>query len=99
REIIKKVRAEGDAGLLELVAKLDGARLEPAQMLVSKKDFRDARLVMSADFKAAVATAHRNVREFARRALRKNWKMKNAQGVEIGERFDPFERVGIYIPA
>jgi len=31
--------------------------------------------------------------------LRKNWSIKNAQGATVGERFDPFQRVGVYIPA
>jgi histidinol dehydrogenase len=30
--------------------------------------------------------------------LRKDWKARNEQGALVGERFTPFERVGIYIP-
>jgi histidinol dehydrogenase len=30
--------------------------------------------------------------------LRKNWRRKNAQGAWVGEKFDPLDRVGIYIP-
>ncbi|MCE9526247.1 MAG: histidinol dehydrogenase, partial [Planctomycetales bacterium] len=30
--------------------------------------------------------------------LRQGWKSRNAQGGTIGEKFDPFQRVGIYIP-
>ncbi|MDB4457173.1 histidinol dehydrogenase, partial [Akkermansiaceae bacterium] len=32
------------------------------------------------------------------KSLRKNWKVKNPQGVEVGERFVPFDRVGVYVP-
>jgi histidinol dehydrogenase len=46
----------------------------------------------------AVAAARANVRAFARKSLRTNWKMRNAQGGWTGERFDPLERVGIYVP-
>jgi len=35
---------------------------------------------------------------FARKSLRENWTMKNAQGGLVGERYDPFQRVGIYVP-
>jgi len=45
-----------------------------------------------------VAAAHRNVLKFAQKSLRKNWQMRNAQGGLTGERFAPFERVGIYVP-
>jgi histidinol dehydrogenase len=30
--------------------------------------------------------------------LRKNWSAKNSHGASVGEKFDPFTRVGIYIP-
>ena len=31
-------------------------------------------------------------------SLRKNWKARNTQGGSVGEKFDPFQRVGVYIP-
>jgi histidinol dehydrogenase len=30
--------------------------------------------------------------------LRRNWQSKNSHGAKVGEKFDPFQRVGIYIP-
>ena len=30
--------------------------------------------------------------------MRQDWQQVNAQGVEVGERFDPYQRVGIYVP-
>ena len=30
--------------------------------------------------------------------MRKDWKRKNAEGAVVGERFIPFDRVGIYVP-
>jgi len=35
---------------------------------------------------------------FAKKSLRKNWQMKNSHGASVGEKFDPFQRVGVYIP-
>jgi histidinol dehydrogenase len=46
-----------------------------------------------------LGAAHANVSEFAARSLRVDWMWKNAQGAEVGERFDPLSRVGIYVPA
>ena len=46
----------------------------------------------------AILSAKSNVRAFAKRSLRKNWFTKNRQGAIVGERFDPFQRVGIYVP-
>jgi histidinol dehydrogenase len=46
----------------------------------------------------ALRAAHANVTSFARRSLRRSWSGRNAQGAKVGERFDPFRRVGIYVP-
>jgi histidinol dehydrogenase len=39
------------------------------------------------------------VREFASRSKRTDWSYRNEQGALVGERFDPLERIGIYVPA
>ena len=48
--------------------------------------------------KRRLAEAHENVRAFALKSLRHNWHMHNRQGVEVGERYSPFGRVGLYVP-
>src|SRR5262249_17526745 len=48
--------------------------------------------------RSAVAEAGRNIETFSRKSLRKNWSARNAHGAKVGEKFDPFQRVGIYIP-
>jgi histidinol dehydrogenase len=42
--------------------------------------------------------AGKNIEVFSRRSLRRDWSAKNAQGAKVGEKFDPLQRVGIYIP-
>jgi histidinol dehydrogenase len=92
REIIDAVRARGDAALLEYTAKFGGPTLTARQLRETRRP-----KVPAATAKA-VASAHANVRSFAQRSLRKGWTAKNPQGVLVGERFDPFQRVGIYVP-
>jgi histidinol dehydrogenase len=92
REIIRAVRERGDAALLEFTEKFGGPKLAAKQLRVTRKAKVDASI------RAAIATSHTNVRAFAERSLRKDWRMRNAQGAKVGERFDPFQRVGIYVP-
>ncbi len=92
RNIIAAVRERGDAALLELTEKFGGPRL-------AARDLRETRRArVDAVTAEAISAAHANVRDFAMRSLRKNWQSKNAQGARVGERFDPFQRVGIYVP-
>jgi histidinol dehydrogenase len=50
------------------------------------------------ELREAVTVAHKNIASFARKSRRKNWWMTNSHGAAVGEKFDPFDRVGIYIP-
>src|ERR1043166_5401818 len=98
RGIIEAVRDRGDAALLELTERFDGALLTAEQLPVTKAELLAASLQADAELRRAIAVASRNVEMFSRKALRKNWSASNAQGGRVGEKFDPFRRVGIYIP-
>jgi len=92
REILKAVRENGDAAVLEYTERFGGPRLDAAGMRETSKPAVDAQV------RDTIEKAHHNVREFALRSLRKDWQMHNAQGGLTGERFTPFARVGIYVP-
>src|SRR5882724_1530939 len=92
QDVLEAIRTEGDSALLEFTERFGGPRLTAKQLRVSGKPKVDAAT------KRAIATARANVLAFARKSLRENWTMKNAQGGLVGERFDPFRRVGIYVP-
>lgn len=97
-EILQAVADEGDTAVIRYTEKFGGPRLTPAQLLVTPAESHAARTGLSQEVRRAIVAARANVRAFARRSLRKSWFMKNKQGAVVGERFDPFERVGIYVP-
>jgi len=98
REIIQAVRERGDAAISELVERFDGAKLEPDQFAVSHSELMAASLRADESLRAAVAEASANIEAFAQRSLRRGWTMRNSHGATVGEKFDPFFRVGIYVP-
>jgi len=98
REIIEAVGEKGDAALIEFTERFDGARLTPDQLGVTQAELMTASLKADAALRQAVALADRNIATFARRSLRRNWSSRNAQGAKVGEKFDPYQRVGVYIP-
>jgi len=98
REIIQAVRERGDAALAEFAERFDGAKLEPEQFAVSHSELMAASLRADATLRAAVSEATANIAAFAKRSLRRSWTMRNSHGATVGEKFDPFSRVGIYIP-
>ena len=96
--IIADVVKDGDKALLGFAEKFDGAILTAKTLAVSAKEWETASASVPAKVKRALGAAHKNVLTFARKGLRKNWSMKNAQGAEVGEVYQPFQRVGIYVP-
>lgn len=96
--VIKAVRERGDAAVLELVEKFDGAKLTPQQMRVTQAEIDAAWDAADATLRSALEASHRNVTAFAKRSLRQGWHGTNEQGAEVGEVYHPFERVGCYVP-
>ena len=98
RAIVEQVRSKGDAALVELTANFDGATLTPSQMAVTTAEFMAASVEVPETLRAAVADAHASIESFAKKSLRQDWQARNQHGAAVGEKFDPFQRVGIYIP-
>ncbi|MFO1487113.1 MAG: histidinol dehydrogenase [Verrucomicrobiota bacterium] len=98
RAILDAVQARGDDALLEFTQKFDGAALAAEQLAVTPAELMAASLQADESLRAAVAAAENNIARFARKSLRKNWQTKNSHGATVGEKFDPFQRVGVYIP-
>ena len=98
RAILDEVQARGDDALLELTERFDGAKLTSEHLAVTQAELMAASLKADDSLRAAVAEAEANIANFARKSRRKGWWMKNSHGATVGEKFDPFQRVGIYIP-
>jgi histidinol dehydrogenase len=98
RAILDDVSARGDAALLELTERFDGARLSAEQLPVTQAELVTASLMADKSLRVAFAEAEGNIAAFARKSRRKAWQFRNSHGAMVGEKFDPFQRVGIYIP-
>jgi histidinol dehydrogenase len=98
REIITAVAGHGDAALLELTQRFDGAALTAGQLAVTHAELLTASVQAGPELRRTLGLAARNIERFSRRSLRRAWSTQNTQGATVGEKFDPFDRVGIYIP-
>jgi histidinol dehydrogenase len=97
-EIIAEVSAKGDAALLAYTKRFDGATLKAKDLFVSEEEFAAAAKAVTPATRRAVARTLKNINAFAKHSLRKDWSFKNAEGATVGERFMPFDRVGVYVP-
>jgi len=97
-EIIATVAKDGDKALVHFAKKFDNATITVKDLRVSDAEIEAAKSQVSKETKAAIAASRKNIHAFAKRSMRKDWSAKNAQGVQVGERFVPYDRVGIYVP-
>src|SRR5256885_37444 len=67
RAIIESVRARGDAALIELTERFDGAKLTPERLEVSTAELLNCSIKADKHLRSAVASAARNIEKFSRR--------------------------------
>lgn len=97
-EIISEVASKGDAALLAYTKRFDGATLGPKELFVTEEEFAAAAKAVTPATRRAISRSLKNIHAFAKKSLRKDWSFKNAEGATVGERFVPFDRVGVYVP-
>jgi histidinol dehydrogenase len=92
-EIIAAVREHGDEALVKFAKKFDGVELAAGALLLPSRLPKIEEPVI-----AAIEYAIRNVRDFSKFRKPRNWSRLNREGAIVGEKYDPLDRVGIYVP-
>ena len=98
KEILADVRKDGDAALSRCARKFDKVSLTPDRFLVSEEEIKQVSRTVSNSHKKAIKEALANVEFFSKQRIPQPWTCSPRPGVIIGERFEPMERIGVYIP-
>lgn len=98
REIIARVKGEGDAALHELTLRFDHVDLEEAGLRVGEKELAGAEEKVEPKFKEAVRTAAKSIFSFHRRQKWESRFWDSEEGARVGQMVRPLHRVGIYVP-
>ena len=94
--IIADVRARGDRALLEYTEKFDGAKL--GSLLVTKEEIDEAVSTVDPDFIRILERAAANIRKFHSAQKRNSFVINDEDGVVMGQKVIPIEKVGLYVP-
>ena len=97
REIVERVREEGDVAVREFAEEYDGVAV--GNVDITDDAARAHEKLADADDPVldAVREAAANVREFHERQRPEDWR-DDFGGRELGRRFRPIDRVGVYVP-
>ncbi len=94
--IIEDVASRGDAALIDFARRFDGATLSSLE--VTSREMDDAEASLSSELRAAMERAAENIRAFHRAQVREGFRITRPDGVFMGQKITPIERVGLYIP-
>ena len=98
RKIIDAVHQQGDSALLRYTRRFDSVRLAPKQLRVTEAEISGAFQHLDPKFALRLKSAIQNVQAFYGYKRLKPIRLVDGDGVYLGEKFDPIDRVGIYIP-
>ncbi|MFC7080068.1 histidinol dehydrogenase [Halorussus caseinilyticus] len=95
RDIIGRVREEGDVAVREFCEEFDGVSVGNLDVTDEAERAYDE---IDDDVRESIESAAENVREFHEAQLPDDWRREFSEGRELGRRFRPLERVGVYVP-
>jgi histidinol dehydrogenase len=96
KEVLARVRAEGDVALREFSQKFDG--YAPASFKVDEGSLQEAGKSVPVELRKAMREAHSNITAFHSAQLYKTEPVITTDGVKCWSRDVAIEKVGLYIP-
>ena len=98
-KIIDDVRLHGDDALIRYTKKFDRVKLSSRLLRVCESEISSAYQNIEPDFIACIKAIIENITRFYRRQIKKSWRLKDSDGVVLGENYFPLDSVGVYVPA
>ncbi|MBE6534606.1 MAG: histidinol dehydrogenase, partial [Ruminococcaceae bacterium] len=95
-DIIKTVREDGDAALFEYSKKFD--KVELSSLEVTEEEIDNAFSLVEPEFVEILKEAKENIYAFHSRQVRNSFLINEKEGVVIGQKVIPIEKVGLYVP-
>jgi histidinol dehydrogenase len=96
REVLARVREEGDVALREFTGKFDG--YAPASFKVKETELTEAVQYVPEELRKAMSMAHSNITAFHSAQLQDAVAVETTEGVRCWSREVAIEKVGLYIP-
>jgi len=98
-EILRAVRARGDAALLEYSRRFDQLEASSvAELEMPAERLRQAFESIAAAERDALSQAAVRIRAYAERQKLESWQYTEADGTLLGQQVNPLDRVGLYVP-
>ena len=99
KEIIAAVRKKGDWALLEYSRRFDRVSASSMnELIVSKQQLHNALESIPDEQRQALETSAARIRTYHERQVQESWSFKERNGTRLGQKVQPMDRVGLYVP-
>jgi len=98
RGIIENVKLHGDDAVLGYTRKFDRIRMSAKDLRVSACETSGAYQDIGPEFVSTLKVVIDNIYRFYTKQIKRSWKIKDADGVLLGEKVTPLDKVGVYVP-
>lgn len=95
-DIIEQVRIRKDDALLEYTEKFDHVKLD--SLIMSEEEIEAVMSKVDASLIADLKEAAENIACYHEKQLQEGYEIQKEDGVYLGQRVIPLERVGVYVP-
>ena len=95
-DIIADVAQNGDAALKAYAEKFDGVTLDALE--VTQEEWAEAYETADKKLVAILEEAAENIRTFHQKQVRDGFTIQKENGVIVGQKITPIEKVGLYVP-
>jgi len=99
RKIVDNVRDYGDEAVIKYTRKFDHVKLTPKELRVTECETSGAYQDISPEFVSTLKMVLGNINKFYSKQVKKSWKIKDEDGVMLGEKITSIEKVGVYVPS
>ncbi len=99
QSIVADVRAHGDDAVLKYTRKFDGVKMRAKDLMVTQSEISAAYQDIKPEIVNTLKLVMENINKFYLRNLKKSWRIKEKDGVLLGEKVTPIDKVGVYIPS
>jgi histidinol dehydrogenase len=98
-DILKDVKARGDAAVLEYTNRFDNTRAgNLAELEISQAELKAALTSLPSDQREALQAAANRVKVYHEKQVMESWSYTEADGTLLGQQVTPLDRVGLYVP-
>jgi len=98
-KILAKVRADGDNALLRYTKKFDKVNMTRKDLRVTEAEISGAYQDIKPEMVNTLKEIIQNINKFYTNQMPKSWSIRQDSGIELGEKFVPIEKVGVYVPS